>query len=105
VYFTFLIETIWSKQRIMEVYLNIVELGNGVYGAEAASQEFFNQSAIKINKQQAATLAVVLPSPLNYNAKKPTNYLNRRINWTMKQMRYWGGKLDYEKEDKTENKK
>jgi monofunctional biosynthetic peptidoglycan transglycosylase len=99
VYFTLLIETFWSKQRIMEVYLNIVELGDGVYGAEAAAQEFFNKPSIKISKQQAATLAVVLPSPLNYNAKKPTNYLNRRINWTLKQMRYWGGKLDYDKED------
>ncbi|MBE7441197.1 MAG: monofunctional biosynthetic peptidoglycan transglycosylase [Flavobacteriales bacterium] len=101
----YLIETFWSKQRIMEVYLNIVELGNGVYGAEAASQEFFKKSAIKISKEQAATLVVVLPSPLNYNAKRPTNYLNRRINWTMKQMRYWGGKLDYDNEEKNENKK
>lgn len=88
----------------MEGWLNTVGLGNGGHGAKAASLEFFKKSAIKINKQQAATLAVVLPSPLNYNAKKPTNYLNRRINWTMKQMRYWGGKLDYEKEDKIENK-
>src|SRR5690606_30137969 len=95
VYFTFLIETIWSKQRIMEVYLNIVELGNGVYGAEAASQEFFQKPANKITKEQAATLAVVLPSPLKYNAKKPSSYLRGRINWTLKQMRYWGGKLDY----------
>lgn len=97
VYFTFLIETIWSKERIMEVYLNIVELGNGIYGAEAASQEYFNTSAIKINKHQAATLSVLLPSPLKYNAKNPGKYLNRRINWTLKQMRFWGGKLDYEK--------
>ena len=59
VYFTFLIELFWSKERIMEVYLNIVELGNGVYGAEAASQAFFKTPAAKINKRQAATLAVV----------------------------------------------
>lgn len=100
VYFTFLIETIWSKKRIMEVYLNIVELGNGVYGAEAASQEFFKKSAIKISKQQAAALTVVLPNPLKYNAKKPSAYLNGRINWTLQQMRFWGGKLDYDKEKK-----
>ncbi|MBI2282047.1 MAG: monofunctional biosynthetic peptidoglycan transglycosylase [Bacteroidetes bacterium] len=104
VYFTFLIETIWSKQRIMEVYLNIVELGDGIYGAEAASQEFFNKSAIKISKQQAATLTVVLPSPLRYNAKRPGNYLNGRISWTLQQMRFWGGKLDYDKEKKKEEK-
>jgi monofunctional biosynthetic peptidoglycan transglycosylase len=100
VYFTLLIETFWSKQRIMEVYLNIVELGDGVYGAEAASQEFFKKPANKISKEQAATLAVVLPSPLRYNAKKPSSYLRGRINWTLKQMRYWGGKLDYDKENK-----
>ena len=106
VYFTFLIETVWTKERIMEVYLNIVELGKGVYGAEAASQEFFNKSALNINKQQAATLAVVLPSPLKYNAKNPNSYLKGRINWTMKQMRFWGGKLDYTKdENMVENKK
>lgn len=98
VYFTFLIELCWDKQRIMEVYLNIVELGNGVYGAEAASQAFFKKSAHKISKQQAATLAVVLPSPLKYNAQKPTSYLNSRISWTLQQMRFWGGKLDYNKE-------
>lgn len=100
VYFTFLIELFWSKERIMEVYLNIVELGNGVYGAEAASQEFFKKSAAKITKQQAATLAVVLPNPLKYNAKKPSVYLNGRINWTLQQMRFWGGKLDYDKKEK-----
>ncbi len=100
VYFTFLIETFWSKERIMEVYLNVIEMGPGIYGAEAASQAYFNKSAIKISKQQAATIAVVLPSPLKYNAKRPSGFLQGRINWTMKQMRFWGGKLDYDKENK-----
>lgn len=100
VYFTFLIELFWSKERIMEVYLNIVELGNGVYGAEAASQAFFKTPAAKINKRQAATLAVVLPSPLKFNAKNPSAYLNGRINWTLQQMRFWGGKLEYNKQEK-----
>lgn len=94
-YFTILIETFWSKERIMEVYLNVVELGKGVYGAEAASQEFFKKPAAKITKYQAATLAVVLPSPRKYNAKKPGSYLQGRIKWTLKQMRMWGGKLEY----------
>lgn len=105
VYFTFLIETFWSKERIMEVYLNVIEMGPGIYGAEAASQAYFNKSAIKISKQQAATIAVVLPSPLKYNAKRPSGFLQGRINWTMKQMRFWGGKLDYEKVEKNPKKK
>jgi len=100
VYFTFLIESIWSKERIMEVYLNIAEMGNGIYGAEAASKAYFNTSAAKINKRQAATLAIVLPSPLKYNARYPSPYLNGRINWTLQQMRFWGGKLDYDKKEK-----
>lgn len=105
VYFTFLIELMWDKERIMEVYLNIVELGDGVYGAEAASQEFFNSSANKIDKRQAATLAVVLPSPLRYNAKKPGKYLQKRIDWTLRQMRLWGGKLDYSDSSTNKQKK
>lgn len=97
VYFTFLIETFWSKERIIEVYLNVIEMGDGIYGAEAASQAYFKKSAQNISKQQAATIAVVLPSPLKYNAKRPSGFLQGRINWTMKQMRFWGGKLDYDK--------
>jgi len=75
-------------------------MGPGIYGAEAASQAYFKKSAINISKQQAATIAVVLPSPLKYNAKRPSGFLQGRINWTMKQMRFWGGKLDYDKENK-----
>ncbi|MCB0379738.1 MAG: monofunctional biosynthetic peptidoglycan transglycosylase [Flavobacteriales bacterium] len=105
VYFTFLIETFWSKERIMEVYLNVIEMGPGIYGAEAASQAYFKKSAINISKQQSATIAVVLPSPLKYNAKRPSAFLQGRINWTMKQMRFWGGKLDYDKEEKNPKKK
>jgi monofunctional biosynthetic peptidoglycan transglycosylase len=100
VYFTFLIELFWSKERIMEVYLNVIEMGPGIYGAEAASQTYFKKSAIKISKQQAATISAILPSPLNYNAKKPSAFLQGRINWTLQQMRFWGGKLDYDKEKK-----
>lgn len=100
VYFTFLIELFWSKERIMEVYLNVIEMGDGIYGAEAASQSYFKKSAIGISKQQAATISAILPSPLKYNAKKPSAFLQGRINWTLQQMRFWGGKLDYDKEDK-----
>lgn len=98
VYFTFLIELFWSKERIMEVYLNAIEMGPGIYGAEAASQAYFKKSAKDISKQQAATISAILPSPLKYNAKNPSTYLQGRINWTLQQMRYWGGKLDYDKD-------
>ncbi|MFZ4613086.1 MAG: monofunctional biosynthetic peptidoglycan transglycosylase [Bacteroidia bacterium] len=63
-YFTFLIEVFWSKDRILEVYLNIIEMGDGVYGAEAAANEFFNTTAKKLNKNQSALIAAVLPNPL-----------------------------------------
>ena len=99
VYFTFLVETFWSKERIMEVYLNVIEMGNGIYGAEAAAQEYFHTSALKISKRQAATIASILPSPLKYNAKNPSPFLQGRINWTLQQMAFWGGKLDYNKEN------
>lgn len=99
VYFTFLVETFWSKQRIMEVYLNVIEMGDGIYGAEAASHEYFNTTALKISKRQAACIAVILPSPLKYKAKKPSAFLESRINWTLRQMQLWGGKLDYSKKN------
>ena len=100
VYFTFLIELFWSKQRIMEVYLNVIEMGDGIYGAESASKAYFNKSAKDLTKRQAATIAVTLPNPIKFNAKHPSAYLNKRINWAMQQMHYWGGKLDYDKEKK-----
>jgi monofunctional biosynthetic peptidoglycan transglycosylase len=99
VYFTFLIELFWSKERIMEVYLNVIEMGDGIYGAEAAAQEYFHTSALKMSKRQAATIASILPSPLKYNAKNPSPFLQGRINWTLQQMGFWGGKLDYDKEN------
>lgn len=78
-YFTFLIELIWSKKRIMEVYLNIVELGNGVYGVEAASEKYFNTTASKLSRRRAASLAAILPLPLKWSPVKPSNYTSKRI--------------------------
>ena len=75
-YFTFLIEVFWSKDRILEVYLNIIEMGDGVYGAESAANEFFNTSAKKLNKNQSALIAAVLPNPLKWSAKNPSGYIN-----------------------------
>ncbi len=102
VYFTLLIEIFWSKERILEVYLNVAEMGEGIYGAQAASYYYFHKNAIDLKKTEAATLAVILPSPRRYNALKPGPYVNKRRDWTVNQMRMWGGRLDFE-EYKTEN--
>ncbi|HEV8391017.1 MAG TPA: monofunctional biosynthetic peptidoglycan transglycosylase [Dongiaceae bacterium] len=77
-YFTMLIELMWGKKRILEVYLNVVEWGPGVYGAEAAAQYHFHKTAAALSRREAALLAAVLPSPLRFNAGKPSNYVSRR---------------------------
>ncbi len=89
-YFTLLIETLWSKERIMEVYLNSIEMGPGVFGAEAASQYWFKRSAKNLRAENAAAIASILPSPQRYKANPPGPYVSRRIQWTMQQMRYHG---------------
>ena len=99
VYFTFLIETFWSKERIMEVYLNVIEFGDGIYGAEAASQEFYKRMANDISKEQAALLAAVLPNPRKFSAKNPGPYMQSRQQWVLNQMCLWGGVLDYRSEE------
>lgn len=104
VYFTFLIETFWSKERIMEVYLNVIEFGDGIYGAEAASQQFFHTSAKKLSREQSALLAAVLPNPRKFSAKSPSNYIRKRQSWIIGQMNNCGGELKYE-EEKTGEKK
>lgn len=97
-YFTFLIELIWSKERIMEVYLNSIEMGNGIYGAEAASQYWFKKSASRLSQQEAAAIAAILPNPLRYRANPASNYIEGRKNWIVRQMGFYG-KLDYNKKD------
>lgn len=86
VYFTMLLEMLWSKQRILEVYLNSIEMGNGIYGAEAASRHYFNKNARKLSKSQAAAIAAVLPNPREYRANPPSPYVNSRIHWILGQM-------------------
>lgn len=98
VYFTILIETLWSKERILEVYLNVVEMGNGVYGAEAASQSYYKKASINLNKQEAALIAACLPNPLKYKVNRPTKYILGRQRWIVNQMRYWGNGLDFDDE-------
>lgn len=94
-YFTLLIETFWPKERIMEVYLNVIEFGNGIYGAQAASIHYFGKDASKLTREEAARLAVILPSPRRYRAANPGPYVSQRTAWTLNQMRMWGNKLDY----------
>ncbi|MBL7918487.1 MAG: monofunctional biosynthetic peptidoglycan transglycosylase [Bacteroidia bacterium] len=98
-YFTFLIELFWSKERIMEVYLNSIEMGDGIYGAEAAANYWFKKSAIKLNKDEAAAIASILPNPKVYKANPPSSYIAKRKAWVKQQMNFWGNDLDYDKDD------
>jgi monofunctional biosynthetic peptidoglycan transglycosylase len=90
-YFTVLIELTWSKRRILEVYLNIVELGDGVFGVEAASRQYFRKSAAQLQPQEAALLAAVLPNPLRLKADRPSDYVEERRSWILRQMEQLGG--------------
>ena len=80
VYFTFLVETVWSKERIMEVYLNVIETGNGIYGVEKASQTYFKKSSARLSQAEAALIAALLPSPRKYSATNPGPYMQKRKN-------------------------
>jgi monofunctional glycosyltransferase len=96
-YFTLVIEVFWSKERIMEVYLNSIEMGNGIYGAEAAAKFWFKKSAKDLNKDESAAIAAILPNPLKYLANPPTAYISKRKIWIKQQMNYWGNQLDFDK--------
>lgn len=91
VWFTLLIELTWGKQRILEVYLNIAEWGNGVFGLEAASRYHFNKPASQLTPMQSALLASSLPSPLNYDPAKPPEHLIDRARWNLQQQGKLGG--------------
>jgi len=86
-YFTVLLEACWPKQRILEVYLNVVELGDGVFGVEAAARRFFGVSASALSAEQAALLAAVLPNPRKLLADRPSSYVRSRQSWILGQMR------------------
>ena len=87
VWFTGLIELIWGKKRILEVYLNSIEMGNGIYGAEAASKSYFGVKASELSKYQATSIIAILPSPRKWNARNPGPYVQSRIEWINRQMR------------------
>jgi monofunctional biosynthetic peptidoglycan transglycosylase len=86
-YFTVLIELFWSKERILHVYLNSMETGEGMYGAEAVAQHHFNTSASKLSQSQSALIAATLPNPLQFSSKKPSAYMFKRQAFIMRQMR------------------
>jgi monofunctional biosynthetic peptidoglycan transglycosylase len=90
-YFTILIEGIWPKRRILEVYLNIAEFGHGTYGAEAAAQRFFRKPASRLTRSDAAVLAAVLPNPVSFSAAAPSRYVQQRREWILGQMQALGG--------------
>jgi monofunctional glycosyltransferase len=90
-YFTVLIELLWPKQRILEVYLNVAEFGRGIYGVGAASETFFRKPAARLTSHDAALLAAVLPNPKRLRANAPSSYVRSRQQWIMGQMRGLGG--------------
>ncbi len=90
-YFTVLIEALWPKRRILEVYLNIAEFGDGTYGAAAASERFFRTTPDRLDARQSALLAAVLPNPLRLRVDKPSAYVQRRAAWIQRQAGQLGG--------------
>jgi monofunctional biosynthetic peptidoglycan transglycosylase len=107
VYFTLLIETFWSKKRIMEVYLNVIEMGDGIFGAEAASNIYFGKHAKDISPREAALIAAILPNPREWSAISPTAFIRKKQAWIMRQMSYWtdGIDLDGDSSEAPEDKK
>ena len=91
VWYTALIELLWPKTRILEMYANVAEFGDGIYGGQAAARSFFRKDAARLSSAEAARLAAVLPSPKRYSAARPGPYVQRRTNAIQRQMRYMGG--------------
>ncbi|OOH89233.1 monofunctional biosynthetic peptidoglycan transglycosylase [Pasteurellaceae bacterium 15-036681] len=89
---TFLVESVWDKRRILEVYLNIAEFGDGIFGVEAAAKHYFKKSASQLTMQEAALLAASLPNPLIYKVKNPTSTMRKRQQWIMRQAQNLGGR-------------
>jgi monofunctional glycosyltransferase len=97
IYFTKMIEWIWGKQRILEVYLNVIEMGPGIFGAEAAAQQFFNKSAKSLNRRQAAMIAAALPNPVKYTVKPLSPFVSVKTGWIIRQMNNLEGDEDIQK--------
>lgn len=112
VYFTFMIETLWSKQRILEMYLNVSEMGKGIFGIEAAAQNYFNKPATKLSRNESAQIAAALPNPIRFTIKPLSKYVADRSQNIMEQMNNLGSDVDVKeiieikimKESKSEKK-
>ncbi|MCE2935429.1 MAG: monofunctional biosynthetic peptidoglycan transglycosylase [Cyclobacteriaceae bacterium] len=96
VYFTFMIELVWGKERILEVYLNVAETGTGIFGVEAAAQAYFKKPAKKLSRSEAAMIAACLPNPKKYKVKPLSKYVERRYPWIVNQMYNLEGDEDIE---------
>jgi len=94
VYFTFMIELIWGKKRILEVYLNEAEMGKGIFGIEAASKKYFKHSASKLSRSEAAMIAACLPNPVRFTVKPLSSFVSRKYPWVMRQMNNLEGDPD-----------
>jgi monofunctional biosynthetic peptidoglycan transglycosylase len=88
VYFTTLIEVMWSKERIMEVYLNSIEMGDGIYGADAVAEQHFNTTAKELTREQCALIAATLPNPRRFNSAAPSNYMKKRQKRILHEMKF-----------------
>jgi monofunctional biosynthetic peptidoglycan transglycosylase len=90
-YFTVLLETLWPKERILEIYLNIAQFGSGIYGVEAAAGRFYHEPATRLTADQAALLAAVLPNPVHWHVERPSRFVRWKQRWILGQMRNLGG--------------
>ena len=99
VYFTTLIEVMWSKERIMEVYLNSIEMGDGIYGADAVAEQHFNTTAKELTKAQCALIAATLPNPRRYNSANPSKYMKKRQKRILHEMKFVKPLIEEKKEE------
>ena len=90
-YFTVLLEALWPKERILEVYLNVAQFGRGIYGVEAAARQFYHEPAARLSAGQAALLAAVLPNPVHWHVERPSRFVAWKQQWILAQMRNLGG--------------
>lgn len=97
VYFTFMIEKIWGKKRILEVYMNVAEMGDGIFGIEKAAQKDFNKHAVNLSRQEAAMIAACLPNPRKYSVRPASRYVAIRSGWVLRQMNNLQGDPDIQR--------
>jgi len=105
VYFTFMIEKIWGKKRILEVYMNVAQMGDGIFGIEKASEKYFNKHAINLSRQEASMIAACLPNPRRYSVKPLSRYVSIRSGWVQRQMNNLQGDADIQGIISTSSKK